>query len=90
MMTNDEKTTRFGLMRHAETVWNREKRIQGQLDSRLTAAGTRQAESWGHLLKACTWDRCICSDLARARATAAIVNRFCKVPVTCEAGLREQ
>ncbi len=47
MMTTQEKTTRFGLMRHAETVWNREKRIQGQLDSRLTAAGRRQAESWG-------------------------------------------
>ena len=90
MMTNDEKTTRFGLMRHAETVWNREKRIQGQLDSRLTAAGRRQAVSWGHLLKTCNWDRCICSDLARARATADIVNRFCNAPVTCEAGLREQ
>jgi probable phosphoglycerate mutase len=90
MMTVDEKTTRFGLIRHAETVWNREKRIQGQLDSRLTAAGRRQAESWGHLLKDYRWDRCICSDLARAQATTAIVNRFFKAPVTCEAGLREQ
>jgi broad specificity phosphatase PhoE len=90
MMTIDERTTRFGLMRHAETVWNREKRIQGHLDSRLTAAGRRQAESWGHLLKACRWDRCICSDLARAWATATIVNRFLNAPITREAGLREQ
>lgn len=89
-MTPHAKPTRFGLMRHAETVWNREKRIQGQLDSRLTAAGRRQAESWGDLLKARQWNRCICSDLARARATAAIVNRFFNVPITCEAGLREQ
>jgi probable phosphoglycerate mutase len=89
-MTTQEKTTRFGLIRHAETVWNREKRIQGQLDSRLTAAGRRQAESWGHLLKACHWDRCICSDLDRALATATIVNRVFNVPITCEAGLREQ
>ena len=90
MMTTQEKTTRFGLMRHAETVWNREKRIQGQLDSRLTAAGRRQAESWGHLLKTYHWDRCICSDLGRARATATIVNRFFNVSITCESGLREQ
>lgn len=90
MMTFDEKTTRFGLMRHAETVWNREKRIQGQLDSRLTTSGRRQAEAWGHLIKACHWDRCICSDLARARATADILNQFLNVPITCESGLREQ
>jgi len=89
-MTTQEETTRFGLIRHAETVWNREKRIQGQLDSRLTSAGRRQAESWGHLLKACRWDRCICSDLDRALATATIVNRDFNVPITCEAGLREQ
>jgi len=90
MMTTQAKKTRFALMRHAETVWNREKRIQGQLDSRLTAAGRRQAESWGHLLKAYRWDRCICSDLDRAWATATIVNRFFNAPITCEAGLREQ
>jgi probable phosphoglycerate mutase len=90
MMKSHEKTTRFGLIRHAETVWNREKRIQGQLDSRLTAAGRRQAEAWGYLLKACRWDMCICSDLDRARATATIVNRIFNLPITCEAGLREQ
>lgn len=89
-MTTQEKKTRFGLMRHAETVWNREKRIQGQLDSRLTATGRRQAETWAHLIKACHWDRCICSDLARARATADIVNRYFNLPITVEAGLREQ
>lgn len=89
-MTNREITTRFGLIRHAETVWNREKRIQGQLDSRLTAKGRRQAEHWCHRLKDYHWDRCICSDLARARATAAILHRFFNFSITCEAGLREQ
>ncbi|MGB8427281.1 MAG: histidine phosphatase family protein [Desulfobacterales bacterium] len=82
--------TRFGLIRHAETLWNREKRIQGHLDSGLTRAGRRQAQVWGDRLKTGHWDRCICSDLARARATATIVNQALDLPITCEAGLREQ
>ncbi len=82
--------TRFGLIRHAETLWNREKRIQGHLDSELTPAGRRHARAMGDRLKTFPWNRCICSDLARARATAALVNGFLGVPITSEAGLREQ
>lgn len=82
--------TRFGLIRHAQTVWNRENRIQGQLDSALTAAGRKQAEDWGRILKKRHWDRCLCSDLERARATAAIITRTMDVPVSFESGLREQ
>ena len=82
--------TRFGLIRHAQTVWNSEKRIQGQLDSALTDEGKRQAEAWGRTLSKYHWDRCICSDLGRAQATAAIINNRIKVPLLHEAGLREQ
>lgn len=82
--------TRFGLIRHAETLWNREKRIQGHLDSGLTTTGRRQAQAWGDRLKRCRWDRCICSDLARACATAAIISRKLEVPISCESRLREQ
>ena len=46
-MTDTPITTRFGLIRHAETVWNRERRIQGQQDSPLTPHGRRQAEPLG-------------------------------------------
>jgi broad specificity phosphatase PhoE len=56
-MTTTHQNTRFGLIRHAETVWNREKRIQGQSDFSLTAAGKRQAVRWGRQLKALQWDR---------------------------------
>ena len=34
-MQNSYKNTRFGLIRHAETIWNQEKKIQGQNDSPL-------------------------------------------------------
>jgi hypothetical protein len=34
-MQTEPAVTRFGLIRHAETVWNRERRVQGQMDSPL-------------------------------------------------------
>jgi probable phosphoglycerate mutase len=44
---DNRKITRFGLVRHAETLWNRERRIQGQSDSALTAKGKKDADNWG-------------------------------------------
>jgi broad specificity phosphatase PhoE len=38
------------LFRHGETVWNAERRAQGQLDSPLTAAGRAQARAMGEAL----------------------------------------
>jgi broad specificity phosphatase PhoE len=38
------------LFRHGETVWNAEKRAQGQLDSPLTEAGREQARRMGQAL----------------------------------------
>ncbi|MBI3196085.1 MAG: histidine phosphatase family protein [Rhodospirillales bacterium] len=38
------------LFRHGETVWNAERRAQGQLDSPLTAAGRAQAHAMGATL----------------------------------------
>ncbi len=88
--THSENQTRFGLIRHAQTVWNKEKRIQGQLDSVLTGQGKKQAEAWAGILSHYRWDRCLCSDLGRAQSTAAIINSMIKVPLVYEAGLREQ
>mgnify|MGYP002351979739 FL=1 len=42
-MKEPRDDTRFGVMRHAPTLWNRERRIQGQLDSPLTPEGERMA-----------------------------------------------
>ncbi|MCJ8323509.1 MAG: histidine phosphatase family protein [Rhizobiales bacterium] len=38
------------LMRHGETEWNLQKRMQGQLDSPLTPKGQAQAVKMGHIL----------------------------------------
>jgi broad specificity phosphatase PhoE len=82
--------TRFGIMRHGETEWNTEKRIQGQSDSPLTALGRETARRWAHWLAAGPWDRLLVSDLGRARETAAIINAQLKLPQTVDRRLREQ
>ncbi len=85
-----EMETRFGLIRHAETLWNREKRIQGHRDSPLTPAGEKKALRWGARLAAEGWDRVIASDLGRAAATAERVNRALGLPLGRDRRLREQ
>lgn len=82
--------TRFGLIRHAQTAWNRAKRIQGQSDSRLTREGKLQADKWGDILSAISWDRILVSDIGRAFETAARINNICKIPMTADRRLREQ
>jgi probable phosphoglycerate mutase len=65
------------LMRHGETVWNVEQRLQGQGDSALTPKGLLQAAAYGRRLAAETLDvatlRVLCSPLRRAHHTAEIV-----------------
>lgn len=85
-----ETITRFGLIRHGETEWNRSRRIQGQLDSPLTDAGRLQATGWGKRLTCCRWDRILVSDLGRAMETGRLINRTLQLPVDSDAGLREQ
>ena len=89
-MTERSTVTRFGLLRHAMTEWNRERRIQGQTDTPLSPLGERQAGQWGHLLKAYPWNRILVSDARRAVETAAIINESLEVPMDFDPRLREQ
>jgi probable phosphoglycerate mutase len=82
-------TTRFGLIRHAETVWNREKRIQGQLDSPLTSEGECMADRWGLQLREFKWNRILSSDSGRAVATALRINAHLALPLETDPLLRE-
>ncbi len=65
------------LVRHGETVWNREGRVQGHLDSPLTTRGLAQARRAGDTLRELIDDpreyTLLHSPLGRARQTAAIV-----------------
>ena len=82
--------TLFALLRHAETEWNREKRIQGQQDAPLTSAGKRQAQQWGLALARYELDHMITSDLGRARLTGTLINLNLDLPHSEEPRLREQ
>ncbi len=89
-MMNDHSLTRFGLIRHARTEWNLEKRIQGQLDSPVAPEGEKQAEKWGHILEPFNWDRILSSDTGRALKTAELINETLHIPIQSEPRLREQ
>ena len=89
-MPSGETATRFGLMRHAETRWNQESRIQGHQDSLLTDKGKRDADGWGRQLSRISWDRIVGSDLGRAVETAAIINYHLQIPFETDFRLREQ
>lgn len=70
---HDPKTIHFYLMRHGETVFNVERRVQGWCDSPLTEAGIRQAKEAGRRLSGVHFDRVYTSTSERARDTAALV-----------------
>ncbi len=81
--------TKFGLIRHGETQWNIEKKVQGCGNSPLSVNGIKMAESWGQILKNMGYDRILASDLGRAVQTAQIISKILDVPISQEKGLRE-
>ena len=81
---------RICIVRHGETAWNAEHRIQGQLDLALNAAGLAQAEAVARALAEENFAAVISSDLLRARQTAASLVLATGLPVTLHAGLRER
>src|SRR3954454_6120119 len=63
------------LVRHGESTWNAEHRLQGQLDPPLSETGRRQALELKPLVERIEVprERVIASDLSRARETAALL-----------------
>jgi len=78
------------LWRHGQTVWNAERRFQGQSDIPLDETGQAQAERAARLLAALRPDLIVSSDLARAAATAAALARLTGLEVTLDKDLRER
>jgi probable phosphoglycerate mutase len=84
------EATRIIAVRHGETAWNVDARIQGQLDIGLNDTGRWQARRVGEALAAEEITAVYSSDLGRAHQTAQHISEVKGVPVIADEGLRER
>ena len=75
------------LIRHGESTWNRENRVQGHSDVPLSEPGVAQAEALARRLQAQRFDAVFSSDLQRAHHTARLA--LPGAEICCDARLRE-
>lgn len=78
------------LVRHGETTWNRDGRVQGWAASTLTDRGHEQAQALAAHLADVGIDRLIASDLRRAVETARYVARATGVEPEPDSAWRER
>ena len=80
---------RWYLVRHGETSWNREGRIQGHADVALSEPGRRQMQRIAARLAGYDFAAIYCSDLARAKDSALAIVDGRGVSVETDSDLRE-
>lgn len=82
------------IVRHGETAWNADRRLQGHQDIPLNALGLAQADAAGRYLQQrhqqTPFAAIVSSDLIRARQTADAVGQALGMPVVANAALRER
>ena len=84
------QATRLIAVRHGETAWNVDTRIQGQLDIPLNERGQQQAELAGQALADEAVDAIYTSDLYRAYSTALGIAKHHSLSPQTDAELRER
>jgi probable phosphoglycerate mutase len=84
------QATRILAIRHGETAWNVDTRIQGQLDIPLNETGRWQARRMAQALADRPIRAIYASDLLRARETALALAQATDLPVLSAPGLRER
>lgn len=82
--------TRLCIIRHGETAWNAEHRVQGQLDVPLNAAGLAQADAVARALRQEAFDAIYSSDLSRAVQTAQPLASILALKILRHEDLRER
>jgi broad specificity phosphatase PhoE len=80
----------FYLVRHTETEWNKQKRMQGWGDSPLTEEGRAVAHLLGETLKEKNITKIFTSDLGRCMETAKLINEHVNAKIIPSQDLREQ
>ncbi|HXY05798.1 MAG TPA: histidine phosphatase family protein [Burkholderiaceae bacterium] len=78
------------LIRHGETVWNAQSRIQGHMDIALSERGLHQAQLLARFLGGSAIDAVYASDLARASQTAQPLADARALALHVDARLRER
>lgn len=81
---------KFYVIRHGQTNWNKEGRIQGKTDIELNEEGIEQAKEARKILENYPIDIIVASPLKRARKTAEIINETKHVPIIFEKALEER
>jgi broad specificity phosphatase PhoE len=84
-----EGSTRLFLVRHGETTWNAERRIQGRTEAPLSVRGQRQAYAVAAALQSRRVVAVYCSGLRRAYDTAACVGAAHRLEPRVTTALRE-
>lgn len=84
------QATRLIAVRHGETAWNVDTRIQGHLDIPLNDTGLWQARQLARALADEPITAIYTSDLARAHTTAQAVADATGAPLATDTGLRER
>ncbi len=69
------------LVRHGQTDWNAEGKLQGRTDIELNQNGIFQAQQCRNALSDMDWDLIITSPLKRAKETAEIINVELNIPL---------
>lgn len=78
------------MVRHGETDWNIEGKVQGWTDIPLNDTGLSQAEKLANYISGVPFQAVISSDLARARRTATILNTEIGAAFSVNSLLRER
>ena len=84
------QATRIIAIRHGETAWNVDTRLQGHLDIALNAKGIWQAGQVARALAGETIEAIYTSDLLRAWHTASAIAQTTEAPLVSSQDLRER
>ncbi len=89
MVTGGREAGCWYLVRHGETAWTRDRRIQGHTDTGLNDRGRRQMRVLAQRLAGCRFAAVYASDLSRAMESARLIVEGSGVPVETDPDLRE-
>ena len=84
------KETEIILIRHGETEWNSQKRMQGHSNSDLSEVGRGQIQALGELMKNVSFDYIYSSDSLRARQTAEAITQYSGHTLQFDQRIREK